>query len=116
MGARAAEASDATAFRLLTALERYEDAIDEMLVHWPDMLGYSSASVQIDEVRLHSASLPPTSVAFVALLIARTELFECLFAAANTADHEGITQCSREHAVAIAGLRRKCTHLLAIRH
>jgi hypothetical protein len=116
MGAGTKPAADQAAFQLLTALERYEGAIDDMLAHWPDMGGYSSASVQIDEVRLYSAGLPPTSVPFVALLIARGQLFECLFAAGKQAANTEVARCAREHAAAIAGLRRKCTDLLATRH
>lgn len=111
MTAGQAQALDAIAFRLLGALERYELAVDDMLASWPDMEAYGMDSVNLDEVRLYSASLPRTSVAFLALLIARAELFQCLFMPGRP-DPASVADCTREHAVAVAGLRRKCVHLL----
>ena len=107
---------DAVAFHLLVALERYERAIQEMAVRWPDMEGYHPDSVQLDDVRLHSLSLPSTSVSFVALLISRAELFQCLFEAGPQPDAAAVAACAADHTIAIAGLRRKCQHAMAVNH
>jgi hypothetical protein len=113
MSAAQTHATDAVAFQLLAALDRYESSIEEMLASWPDLQGYSMDSVQVDDLRLYSAALPHTSVGFVTLLISRSELLQCLFRKGGQPTAADVAACSGEHAIAIANLRRKCVHLLA---
>lgn len=104
---------DTTAFKLLVALERYEAGFDELLKRWGDPAAFRTAGMRVDEIRLYSASLPTTTVQFVALLISRAELLQCLWQLGDAVRAEELARCAQEHEAAIAALRQECLHVLA---
>lgn len=104
------------AFQLLAALETYETATEDMLRAWPDLENYDLSSIHLGQVRCQSACVPQSSVPFIGLLIAREELFDCLFARGEPATPLRVSACAERHRAAIRALRVKCMRLVTVEH
>jgi hypothetical protein len=115
MSASPQPALDAILAELATAVASYEQDVEALLAAWPDMERYRTVSDGIDAIRRHAAAVPPVSVAFVALLIAHTELIHALWQQTNdgrAGNARHVQQAREQHAQCAAGLRRQCRGLL----
>jgi hypothetical protein len=104
-------AIDAAAFQLAALLERYEEHVEQLVLSWLDMDLYAQVGREVDEMRLHCASLPQLSVPWVHLLISHTELIHCLWKCSPAGEPSPLlVECRGKHATAIRDLREKCIY------
>jgi hypothetical protein len=102
---------EAAAFQLAALLERYEEHVEELTSTWLDMELYVKVGKEVDEMRLHCATLPQLSVPWVHLLISHTELVHCLWKTSPDGQPSAkLADCRGKHAIAIRALREKCTY------
>jgi hypothetical protein len=118
MSANAANALDAIALQLVTALERYAQDTGRMIANWPDLELYRSVSEQIETIRMYAAALPDARVQWVELLIAHSELVHLLW---RVQYGEGkampdTLQARLHHTDALAAMRNRCLRVVAASH
>ncbi len=111
------EAIPTPAHELLAALERYERDVRRLATHWRDAELYRVVSQHTEEIRRCCRALPTLSAAWVALLIAHSELLQALWRSADpvsaitNADRERLLAasigCGRELQVACMTLARR---------
>ena len=98
------------AFQFAAALERYEMDLRSLALPWRDLGLLRRLRREFGQLRMMGASLPPLSVAWVAVLVSRDRLLQALHARTGRA-----AAALQEHLVSVEDLRTRCLHLLVRR-
>lgn len=115
MSAVQREAAQASALRVVAALETYEQQVRRLAAEWLDIELYHSASAEIERIRAACAKLPQVSVAWVDLLISHAELVHCLWRSGQPQGASAaalVQQRLHEHLASIAALAERCRMLV----
>lgn len=108
---------NALAAELCSALDRYEQDVEDLVRSWPDPQRYRRVTDAMEQVRTASAPLPRLSVSFIELLIAHAELAQGLW---NSRDDqqpvESVWPAMEQHRGAVFRLREACLTIMAGTH
>jgi hypothetical protein len=105
----------ATAFQLAAALEHYESSVDQLVGRGYDPELHAALTREFEQMRMYASSLPEFSVSWVSLLISRFELTHALWKSTRVTGDPRVMGAHGDHKEAIAGLRKRCTRMLARR-
>jgi hypothetical protein len=107
----------AVAFQLVAALERYQDAFDELVESWFDRARCHAVVHLLDEIRKLRCALPQLAVDMMEVAIRHTELLQRLWTRATIAPGAAVAgeigALRGRHREAIEAMRHKCLRLLA---
>mgnify|MGYP001627241169 CR=1 FL=1 len=108
---------NALATDLATALDRYEQDVEDLVRAWPDAERYRRVTESMERVRACSALLPRLSVRCVELLIAHAELMQGLWDSREARQPtEAVWPAVEQHRSCIFALREACLTIMAATH
>ena len=103
------ESAQATAMKLVAALQEYSRQVDVLVrIGW-EIENYKAAADLFAEMRSHAASLPEVYVGWLELLISRYEFAQALWEVRTSPDAAAhLSRCHAKHAAAIVKLHAGC--------
>src|SRR5437016_1226993 len=106
--------SSAIGFRMMAALERYQQQWDELVDPWFDREYWLRVNAELDELRKLVASLPELSADLMEVIMRHAQLLRSLVKpSAPQVKSAELAALRRKHALAIEHLRGKCLRLVA---
>lgn len=118
MTSPSASSLNALAFDLATALDQYEQDVEDLVRAWPDPDRYKRVNESMDKVRTSAAALPRLSVRAVELLIAHAELAQTLWDSVDPRlpTEEAVGPVVEQHRSCVYRLREACLTIMATTH
>lgn len=118
MTSPAASSLNALAYDLATALDRYEQDVENLVRAWPDPDLYKRVNDSMEKVRASAAALPRLSVQAVELLIAHAELAQGLWDSVDPRlpAQEAVGAVVEQHRACVFRLRETCLTIVAATH
>jgi hypothetical protein len=106
--------TSAIGFRMMAALERYQQQWDELVDPWFDREYWLKVNAELDELRRLVAALPELSADLMEVIMRHAQLLRSLVKpSAPQQKAAEMAALRRKHAIAIEGLRHKCMRLVA---
>jgi len=106
--------ASALGFRMMAALERYQQQWEELVDPWFDREYWLKVNAELDELRKLVAALPELSADLMEVIMRHAQLLRSLVKpSAPQIKAAEMAALRRKHAVAIEGLRGKCLRLVA---
>jgi hypothetical protein len=109
---------NALAFDLATALDRYEQDMEDLVRAWPDPQRYRRVNESMEQVRMAAAPLPRLSIRAVELLISHAELVQGLWDSTDPRlrSEESVWPVVEQHRACVFRLREACLTIMAATH
>jgi hypothetical protein len=105
--------SSAIGFRMVAALERYQQQWEELVDPWFDREYWLKVNAELDELRKLVAALPEFSADLMEVIMRHAQLLRSLVKpSAPQQKAAEMAALRRKHVQAIDGLRNKCLRLV----
>ena len=103
-----------TGFLAVAALERYQEAWEELVDRWFDAERFVRVNDELDDFRKLVAAMPQLSADLVEVVMRHAQVLRTLIKPASPMPRAAELAALREkHRAAIAAIRAKCVDLLA---
>jgi hypothetical protein len=106
--------ASAIGFRLMAALERYQQQWEELVDPWFDRAYWMKVNAELDELRKLVAAWPEFSADLMEVIMRHAQLLRSLVKpSAPQVKSAEMAALRRKHAMAVEHLRAKCLRLVA---
>jgi hypothetical protein len=106
--------ASAIGFRMVAALERYQQQWEELVDPWFDREYWMKVNAELDELRKLVAALPELSADLMEVIMRHAQLLRSLVKPSSPQVKAAeMAALRRKHGQAVDGLRSKCLRLVA---